>query len=176
MCTLSFVMTQTGTLSSSSTSNPIGTILGSVGHGMWLAATSSPWAGGVFCLLIVLVMVRIYRAIRWAPIAAAELDPLRRFTGVDRASIFSRAGARCERHSLLFGRCKETEKLHADHVHPHSKGGSTTVANGQVLCSRHNKQKAARIPFNWELRRLAKQRASYLPAGDSGAVVRRAKL
>jgi hypothetical protein len=23
-----------------------------------------------------------------------------------------------------------------------------------VLCSRHNKQKAARIPFNWELRRL----------------------
>jgi hypothetical protein len=52
---------------------------------------------------------------------------------------------------LLFGRCKETAKLHADRVHPHSKGGSTTVANGQLLCTRHNKQKAARIPFNWEL-------------------------
>jgi hypothetical protein len=62
---------------------------------------------------------------------------------------------------VKFGRCTETEKLHADHVHPHSKGGSTTVANGQVLCSRHNKQKAARIPFNWELWRLEKQRASY---------------
>jgi hypothetical protein len=168
-------MTQTPTLSLSSTSNPIGTILGSVGHGMWLAATSSPWAGAVFSSLILSVMVRVYRAIRWAPIANAGLDPLRRFKGADRAAILSRAGARCERHSLLFGRCKETEKLHADHVHPHSKGGSTTVANGQMLCSRHNKQKAARIPFNWELRRLEKHRASYVPVGDSGAVVRRAR-
>jgi HNH endonuclease len=167
-------MTQTPTHLPTSTSNPIGTIVGSVGHGMWLAATSSPWLGAVFCLLILSVMARIYRAIRWGPIASAGLDPLRRFGGRDRAAIFSRAGARCERHGLLFGRCKETEKLHADHVHPHSKGGSTTVANGQVLCSRHNKQKAARIPFNWELRRLEKQRASYFPAGDSGAVVRRA--
>lgn len=167
-------MTQTATFALSSTSNPIGTIFGSVGHGMWSAATSSPWAGAVFSFLVLSVMVRLYRAIRWAPIANAGLDPLRRFKGVDRAAILTRAGARCERHSL-FGRCKETEKLHADHVHPHSKGGSTTVANGQVLCSRHNKQKAARIPFNWELRRLEKHRASYVPAGGSGAVVRRAK-
>jgi len=167
-------MTQMPTLSPFSTPNPIGTIFGSVGDGMWLAATSSPWVGAVVCLLIVSVMARVYRAVRWAPIAAAGLDPLRRFIGVDRAAILSRAGNRCERHSLLFGRCKETEKLHADHVHPHSKGGSTTVANAQVLCSRHNKQKAARIPFNWELRRLEKQRASYFPAAAGGAVVRRA--
>jgi 5-methylcytosine-specific restriction endonuclease McrA len=125
-------------------------------------------------LLIVSVMARIYRAIMWAPIAAAVRDPVRRFAGTDRAAVLSRAGGRCERHGLLFGRCQETEKLHADHIHPHSKGGSTTVANGQVLCSRHNKQKAARIPFNWELRRLEKQRASYFPPGVSGAVVRRA--
>src|SRR5680860_416165 len=131
-------MTQMPTLSPFSTPNPIGTIFGSVGDGMWLAATSSPWVGAVVCLLIVSVMARVYRAVRWAPIAAAGLDPLRRFIGVDRAAILSRAGNRCERHSLLFGRCKETEKLHADHVHPHSKGGSTTVANAQVLCSRHN--------------------------------------
>jgi HNH endonuclease len=168
-------MTPAPTPSPLSAPNVIGTVLGSVGHGMWLAVTSSPWLGAAFCLLILSVMARIYRAIRWAPIAAAGLDPLRRFSGVDRAALLSRAGARCERHGLLFGRCKETEKLHADHVHPHSKGGSTTVANGQVLCARHNKQKAARIPFNWELRRLEKQRASYFPASDSGAVVRRAK-
>ena len=154
-------------------SNLIGTILGSVGHGIWLEATSSPWIGGMLCILIVSLVARIYHAIRWAPIAAAGLDPLRLFTGVDRTAIVSRAGGRCERHSLLFGRCKETEKLHADHVHPHSKGGSTTVGNGQVLCSRHNAQKAARIPFNWELRRLGKQRASYFPKGAIGTVVRR---
>ena len=168
-------MTQTPTPSLTSTSNPIATILGSVAHGMWLAATSSPWAGVVFCLLILSVLLRIYRVIRWAPIATAGLDPLRRFKGADRAAILFRAGTQCERHSLLFGRCKETKKLHADHVHPHSRGGSTTVANGQVLCSRHNKQKAARIPFNLELRRLEKQRALYFPAGDNGAVVRRAR-
>ena len=42
-------MTQTPTPSLTSPSNPIGTILGSVAHGMWLAATSSPSAGVVFC-------------------------------------------------------------------------------------------------------------------------------
>lgn len=109
-------MTQTPTHLPTSTSNPIGTIFGSVGHGMWLAATSSPWLGAVFCLLILSVMARIYREIRWAPIASAGLDPLRQFGGRDRAAILSRAGVRCERHSLLFGRCTETEKLHADHV------------------------------------------------------------
>jgi len=93
-------MTPAPRLSPFSTANPIGTIFGSVGHGMWLAATSSLWLDAVFCLLIVSVMARVYRAIRWAPIAAAGLDPVRRFSGVDRAAIFSRAGARCERHSL----------------------------------------------------------------------------
>jgi HNH endonuclease len=137
-------MTQTLTQLPTSTSHTIGTIVGSVGHGIWLAATSSPWHGAVLCLFILMVMARTYRAIRWAPIASAGLDPSRRFAGKDRAAILSRAGARCERHSLLVGRCKETEKLHADHIHPHSKGGSTTVANGQGPCSRHNKQKAAR--------------------------------
>src|SRR5674476_1602088 len=120
-------MTQTPTQLSSSTSNAIGRIFGSLGHGMWLAATSSPWLGAVFCLLILSVVARIYRAFRWAPIASAGLDPSRRFGGRDRATILSRAGARCERHSLLFGRCKETEKLHADHVHPHSKGGLSLI-------------------------------------------------
>lgn len=166
-------MTPAPTPSPASMPDLVGTIFGSVGHGLWLAATASPWAGVVFGLLLVMVMARIYRAIRWAPIANAGLDPLRRFSGVDRAAVMSRAGGRCERHGLLFGRCKEIEKLHADHVHPHSKGGSTTVANGQVLCSQHNKQKAVRIPFNWELRRLEKQRALYFPADASGAVVRR---
>jgi hypothetical protein len=158
----------------SSIPNPIGTIFRSVADGMWLAATSSPWLGAVLCLWAVVVILRIYRWIRWAPIAAAGPDQVRLFTGVDRAAILSRAGQQCERHGLLFGRCSETEKLQADHVHPHSKGGGTTVANVQVLCSRHNKQKGARIPSNWELRRLEKQRVSYFPAGVKGAVVRRA--
>ncbi len=31
--------------------------------------------------------------------------------------------------------------LEADHIHPHSKGGATSLANGQVLCSPDNKWK-----------------------------------
>jgi hypothetical protein len=151
-----------------------GQILGPVWHGIWLGATSSPWTGAVLVQFAVMVMGRLYRVIRWAPIALAGRDPVRRFGRGERASLFAHAGTRCERHGLLSARCKETEKLHADHVHPHSKGGSTTVGNGQVLCSRHNKRKAARIPFNWQLRRLKTQRGSYFPAGVSGAVVRRA--
>jgi hypothetical protein len=167
-------MTPAPTPPPASMTDLVGTIFGSVAHGLWLAATASPWTGAVFGLLVVMVMARVYRSIRWASIANAGLDPLRRFSHLDRAAVMSRAGGRCERHGLLFGRCKVTERLHADHIHPHSKGGSTTVANGQVLCSQHNKQKAAKIPFNWELRRLEKQRASYFPADTSGAVVRRA--
>ncbi|MGV8972821.1 MAG: HNH endonuclease [Rhodoglobus sp.] len=98
---------------------------------------------------------------------------MRRYAGADRAAILYRAGARCEHVGLLSGRCDVTEKLHADHIHPHSKGGSTTVGNGQALCSRHNKQKAARIPYGWELRRLERRRASYSPPGISLTVVRR---
>ena len=153
----------------------VGTILVPVGHGLWLAATASAWSIVAFGFFIVVVMTRIYRSLRWTPIANAGLDPLRRFGGPDRAALFSRACGQCERHGLLFGRCKVTENLHADHIHPHSKGGTPTVANGQVLCSRHNKLKAARIPFNWELRRLERQRALYFPAAARGAVIRRSR-
>lgn len=91
--------------------------------------------------------------------------PVRRETRVDgsegrkRAVIISRAGGRCEFHGLIGGRCRQTESLHADHVHPRSRGGSSSVSNAQALCSRHNKQKAARIPYQWELRRLEKPQA-----------------
>ncbi len=156
------------------TQDPIGTILGPVWHGIWMGVTSSPWTGALFVIFIVMAMVRMYRVIRWAPIAMARRDQVRRFGGFDRAALLRCAGGRCEWHGVLAGRCRETKNLQGDHVHPHSRGGSTTVGNGQVLCSRHNKQKAARIPFNWQLRRLEKLRGSYYPQGVSGVVVRRA--
>jgi hypothetical protein len=127
----------------------------------------------IFGVLAAGILGRVFRAIRWAPITTAPKDPQRRFSGSERAVIMARAGGRCEFHGLLGGRCCQTERLHADRVHPHSRGGSTTVANGQVLCSRHNKEKAARIPFEWELRRIEKRRRTYFPQGMSGTVVRR---
>ena len=157
------------------TPNPLGLVLGSMSHGLWLAATSSPLAMLMFSLLALMVVVRTYRAVRWAPLTAAGRDPVRRYTGADRAAVLFRAGMRCERDGLLSGRCTQTEQLQADHIHPHSKGGTTTVGNGQALCSRHNKQKAARIPFNWELRRLERRRVTYSPAGISLTIIRRSR-
>lgn len=85
----------------------------------------------------------------------------------------ARAGNRCEHHYLHRWRCPDSTTLEADHVHPHSRGGSTTVGNSQVLCKRHNSLKGARIPFTWELRRLATLRRGYFPPGVDPAVVRR---
>jgi 5-methylcytosine-specific restriction endonuclease McrA len=131
---------------------------------------SSPWLVGFFALIAVNAMVRTVRAVVHG---RHSQDPQRRFSGFERAEIFARAGNRCEQHSWLFGRCRETEGLQADHVHPHSRGGATVIENGQALCRRHNKQKSARVPWNWELTRLARRREAYFPPGTPGAVVRR---
>jgi hypothetical protein len=151
----------------------VGTILHSLWHGLWLEMTSSPWTAALFSLAAIGVLVSVFRRICWLPLTAAARDPIRRFVGAERAVILHWAGNRCERRGLLTGRCRQTTNLHVDHVHPHSRGGSTSVGNSQVLCSGHNKQKAARIPYNWVLRRLEKQRQWYFPPGTSGRVIRR---
>lgn len=158
--------------SPSNGTNPLPTIFHTVSHGFWAAVTSSPFTALLFAVLALGIAIRIFRVLRWLPLTAAPRDSVRRFSPADRALIMRHAGGRCE-HASLGGRCRVTENLQADHVHPHSRGGSTFVGNGQALCSRHNKQKAARIPFNWQLRALEKRRRSYFPEGASGAVVRR---
>lgn len=38
--------------------------------------------------------------------------------------------------------CKvKFEDMHADHIEPHSKGGKTTIKNGQTLCAKCNLSK-----------------------------------
>jgi 5-methylcytosine-specific restriction endonuclease McrA len=102
-------------------------------------------------------------------------DPVRRFSRADKARIVYRAAVRCEHHGLLLGRCRVTEGLEADHIHPHSRGGETGIHNGQALCRRHNRLKFVHIPWAWELRRLERRRRSYFPAGMPTAVKRTAK-
>jgi 5-methylcytosine-specific restriction endonuclease McrA len=129
----------------------------------------SPWLVGFFALMVLNAMVRTVRAVVHG---RHSKDPQRRFSRRERAEIFARAGDRCEQHSWLFGRCGVSEGLQADHIHPHSRGGATVIENGQALCRRHNKQKSARVPWNWELARLARRREVYFPAGAPRAVVR----
>jgi hypothetical protein len=133
------------------------------------AVAAHPWIAGLVSLL---VLARLVDAVRAAAHGRHTRDPQRLFVGADRATLLARAGRRCEHHSFLSGRCATTERLQADHVHPHSRGGSTSVANGQVLCGRHNARKANRIPWAWELDRLARRRQAYFPPGTATTVVR----
>jgi hypothetical protein len=147
------------------------TIAGGVLHGFWVAATSSPWTAAAFCCFAILTGIRMVHAIRYPP---GVRDPIRRFSHADKLAILARAGQRCEHHGRIFGRCRATAGLEADHVHPHSRGGWTNVANGQALCRPHNRAKRATIPFGWQLRNLERRRAGYSPAGMPVAVVRTA--
>jgi hypothetical protein len=145
-------------------------LLRSVLHGASQAYVRAPVPMIVATLLVALsVMVRA-RAIFWQQ---AARDPVRLFSRSDKSLIVARAGGRCEHHHLMLGRCRVTQNLEADHVHPFSRGGRAAIANGQALCQRHNRLKGARIPWGWELKRLARRRALYFPAHTNTGVTRR---
>ena len=150
-------------------------ISGPVLHG-FAQALHNPTVAAMVGLLAVGMAVRGFRFCAYLSLTSAKRDPMRRFGGAERTAVMRRAGGRCEFRGLIGGRCRATEKLEADHIHPWARGGSTTVRNGQALCSRHNREKAARIPFAWEVRRLERRRAAYFPTGEPREVVRREQV
>ena len=92
-------------------------------------------------------------------------DPWRRFKYESRRVVMSRAGNRCEGAAfLVWGRCAEPA-IEADHVYPWSRGGPTTLSNGQALCRGHNRRKGAWKPPWWYLLSLEHRRRSYFPPG-----------
>ena len=133
--------------------------------------TSSPWITVAAAFGFGLLLTRLYQRLRWAHLELRQRDPVRTFSGRDRRFVMTRAGHRCEHHALYAWRCRATEELQVDHIHPHARGGSTTANNGQVLCEAHNRRKGARIPFTWELRMIERRRLAYAPA--SAAISRR---
>lgn len=152
--------------------NPGSALMHRLSHGVWLALSTSPIVTTAVCAVVLVAIVSKVRQLRWSVVGR---DPLRRFGAAERALIVRRAGGRCEHHGVLLGRCTTTADLEADHVHPHSRGGSTRITNAQSLCRRHNKRKAARIPYGWELRQLERRRRGYFPADMPGRVTRRAQ-
>jgi Restriction endonuclease len=145
-------------------------IFGSVLHGLWHGVTASPVTVVMFGFVAAILLTEFVRNVIWF---GTPNDALRLFSSADKRRILARAGYRCEHHGWITGRCRETEKLQADHVHPHSRGGQTAIANGQALCARHNRAKSARIPFNFQLRALEKRRAGYFPPDEPALVARR---
>jgi hypothetical protein len=60
-----------------------------------------------------------------------------------RWQVMERDGHKC----VKCGRnAKDGIKLHVDHIHPKSRGGMTTLDNGQTLCYECNIGKGARVP------------------------------
>jgi hypothetical protein len=146
-----------------------GNILGEVLRSVLAGVLSIPWLVGPLALLAIIKVVQLGRAVVHG---GHGRDPRRIFSRADKAELLERAGHRCEDHSWLLGRCREIRALQADHVHPHSCGGATDVANGQALCRRPNRRKAARVPWGWELARMERRRRAYFPPGSVPAVVR----
>jgi len=100
------------------------------------------------------------------------IDPRRVLGDSERHEVFSRAGYRCEHKSLLWMRCSG-RATHADHIHPHSKGGATTLANSQALCVSHNLRKSNHVPGLLYVWRLERRRRRYFPANSPRLVRRR---
>ena len=63
---------------------------------------------------------------------------LRQFGEDDRQTLYHRQQGRCAHCGALF----ELKEMHADHIVPWSKGGKTTLENGQMLCARCNWEKS----------------------------------
>ena len=68
---------------------------------------------------------------------------IRQFTENERRTLYERQGGVCPMCKAE-GKDKhwEIEEMHADHIIPWSKGGHTTLDNGQMLCRDHNLQKS----------------------------------
>jgi hypothetical protein len=148
----------------------VGEVAGDVLHGLWTGLTSSAWS---VATLIALGTLMLIQAVHELSYPHSRRDPVRSFSRADKAMILDRAGHRCEHHTPLVGRCRQTKRLEADHVVPWSRGGPTIVGNGQALCRVHNRQKSARVPYRWQLRALQRRRASYFPYGANETIARR---
>lgn len=116
-------------------------------------------------LVVLAVLVLTFRIPGRGPRFFQRADPWRRFKGEPRRAVMDRAGGRCEGAIFLaWGRCSE-RATEVDHVYPHSRGGPTTLANGQALCRSHNRRKGAMRPPWWYLLSLERRRRAYFPSG-----------
>jgi len=68
-------------------------------------------------------------------------DQTRNFSQDERIVLWRRANQKCQEPSC--GKAIALDEMHADHIEPHSRGGATTVANGQALCAACNLAKGS---------------------------------
>lgn len=114
-----------------------------------LSIAAISFVAGVVLFVIGAAVADLRR--RWR---ARWVDTVRRFPKALKDAGLARAGGRCEHKHPLWFRCSSTERLHADHIIPWSKGGETSWENLQILCAKHNRAKSAWIfspVYRWRL-------------------------
>ena len=68
------------------------------------------------------------------------LDSNRGFSEAQRIAVYRKDNGICQKCG---NKVPYDKSFHADHIDPHSKGGLTTVKNGQLLCSKCNQSKGS---------------------------------
>lgn len=68
-------------------------------------------------------------------------DPKRAFSLDEKAAMYYRDEGRCQAEDC--GAAVPFTEFHADHIVAWTHGGATTLANGQVMCEKHNLSKGA---------------------------------
>lgn len=127
---------------------------------------------GAPTLVVIAALVLVVFAVSWSGRGGRQRDPRRAFTTAERLRLFARAGNRCEYKPIILPRCVAAP-THADHIYPWSRGGATSISNGQALCARHNLAKSNWVPTVFYIRRLERRRRSYFPPGERVEIVYR---
>ncbi len=73
------------------------------------------------------------------------IDAIRTFSAEQRLAIFRRGGGACQIKTNCSGERLMWGDWHADHMVPYSRGGKTTVSNGQIACPACNLAKSNRV-------------------------------
>jgi HNH endonuclease len=73
------------------------------------------------------------------------IDSIRTFTNEQRLAVFRRGAGVCQIKTHCSGERLMWGDWHADHIVPYSRGGKTTVSNGQIACPACNLAKSNRV-------------------------------
>lgn len=115
--------------------------------------------------LIIAIVVLTWPLPGRGPGMFASRDVWRSYRFAPRKELFERAGGRCEAAAFIaFGRCR-SPATDGDHIYPWSRGGPTTLANGQALCAGHNRSKSNMRPPWWYTLLLERRRRKYFAEG-----------
>jgi hypothetical protein len=120
-------------------------LLHAFGEAFTSLLTSSPL---VAVVVVIAVLVAVTGFVRHVIHGGHSRDPIRRFTRQDKTTLLALAWHRCEHHYPLHGRCKTTDRLEADHIHPWSRGGQTAIANGQSCATSTTRRSAPLCPLS----------------------------